>query len=165
MRRRRVAPAILAGLFLASGAASWAVLGAPAGATAPAANTSVLRAPKTGYVIYWDQDEEEDYYASATNTQGQLITPWDPNGQMCLLNDGTGRFVVGYDPTQPSQHNPGGPPHRPYKQPPIGEELVARGHEVGVHGYDHSNTTPFAAADDRRRHRARRVRLSRHAHR
>jgi peptidoglycan/xylan/chitin deacetylase (PgdA/CDA1 family) len=30
-------------------------------------------------------------------------------------------------------------------------ELVARGHEVGVHGYDHSNTTPFAAADDRRR--------------
>ena len=126
MRRRRVAPAILAGLFLASGAASWAVLGAPAGATAPAANTSVLRAPKTGYVIYWDQDEEEDYYASATNTQGQLITPWDPNGQMCLLNDGTGRFVVGYDPTQPSQHNPGGPPHRPYKQPPIGEELVAR---------------------------------------
>lgn len=126
MRRRRVAPAILAALFLASGAASWAVLGAPAGATAPAASTSVLRAPKTGYVIYWDQNEEEDYYASATNTQGQLITPWDPNGQMCLLNDGTGRFVVGYDPTQPSQHNPGGPPHRPYKQPPIGEELVAR---------------------------------------
>ena len=23
-------------------------------------------------------------------------------------------------------------------------ELIARGHEVGVHGYDHSNTTPFA---------------------
>jgi peptidoglycan/xylan/chitin deacetylase (PgdA/CDA1 family) len=30
-------------------------------------------------------------------------------------------------------------------------ELVARGHEVGVHGYDHSNTTPFATSDDRRR--------------
>jgi peptidoglycan/xylan/chitin deacetylase (PgdA/CDA1 family) len=30
-------------------------------------------------------------------------------------------------------------------------ELVARGHEVGVHGYDHSNTTPFAGPEDRRR--------------
>ena len=30
-------------------------------------------------------------------------------------------------------------------------ELVARGHDVGVHGYDHSNTTPFASDDERRR--------------
>ena len=30
-------------------------------------------------------------------------------------------------------------------------EVVARGHEIGVHGYDHSNTTPFAAADERGR--------------
>ena len=30
-------------------------------------------------------------------------------------------------------------------------ELVARGHEVGVHGYDHSNLTPFAAESERRR--------------
>src|SRR5436309_9288203 len=30
-------------------------------------------------------------------------------------------------------------------------ELVARGHEVGVHGYDHGNLTPFAAEGDRRR--------------
>jgi peptidoglycan/xylan/chitin deacetylase (PgdA/CDA1 family) len=30
-------------------------------------------------------------------------------------------------------------------------ETIARGHEVGVHGYDHSNTTPFAAADERAR--------------
>ena len=30
-------------------------------------------------------------------------------------------------------------------------ELVARGHEVGVHGYDHSNTPPFATDEDRRR--------------
>ncbi len=30
-------------------------------------------------------------------------------------------------------------------------ELVARGHHVGVHGYDHSNTTPFANDDERRR--------------
>ena len=30
-------------------------------------------------------------------------------------------------------------------------ELIARGHEVGVHGYDHSNTTPFATAEERAR--------------
>ena len=30
-------------------------------------------------------------------------------------------------------------------------ELVARGHEVGVHGYDHSNVTPFATDRERRR--------------
>ncbi len=30
-------------------------------------------------------------------------------------------------------------------------ELMARGHQVGVHGYDHSNTTPFAAPEERRR--------------
>jgi peptidoglycan/xylan/chitin deacetylase (PgdA/CDA1 family) len=30
-------------------------------------------------------------------------------------------------------------------------DLTARGHEVGVHGYDHSNTTPFAPAHERAR--------------
>ncbi len=30
-------------------------------------------------------------------------------------------------------------------------EVVARGHEVGVHGYDHGNKTPFAADGERRR--------------
>jgi len=30
-------------------------------------------------------------------------------------------------------------------------ELVSRGHEVGVHGYDHGNLTPFAADRERRR--------------
>ncbi len=30
-------------------------------------------------------------------------------------------------------------------------EMVARGHEVGVHGYDHSNLTPFASDHERRR--------------
>jgi peptidoglycan/xylan/chitin deacetylase (PgdA/CDA1 family) len=30
-------------------------------------------------------------------------------------------------------------------------DLVARGHRVGVHGYDHSNRTPFAPEDERRR--------------
>ncbi len=31
------------------------------------------------------------------------------------------------------------------------DEMLARGHEVGIHGYDHSNSTPFAADDERRR--------------
>lgn len=30
-------------------------------------------------------------------------------------------------------------------------DVVARGHELGVHGYDHSNRTPFAPAADRAR--------------
>ena len=30
-------------------------------------------------------------------------------------------------------------------------EIAARGHRVGVHGYDHSNTTPFADAGERAR--------------
>jgi peptidoglycan/xylan/chitin deacetylase (PgdA/CDA1 family) len=30
-------------------------------------------------------------------------------------------------------------------------EVVARGHEIGVHGYDHSNRTPFLRRDERRR--------------
>ena len=30
-------------------------------------------------------------------------------------------------------------------------EVTGRGHDIGVHGYDHSNLTPFAAADERRR--------------
>ena len=52
-------------------------------------------------------------------TQGQLLPAWDLNGQVCVLPDG--RFVGGYDPTLPSQHNLGG--LKPYKQPPDGEEL------------------------------------------
>ena len=30
-------------------------------------------------------------------------------------------------------------------------DVVARGHEIGVHGYDHSNRTPFLKRDQRRR--------------
>jgi hypothetical protein len=84
---------------------------------------SGFHAPKSGYIVYWDQDEEVDYYASANHTQGQLMAPWDLNGQVCLLNDGTGRWVGGSDPTNESQHNPGGPPTYPFKQPAISEEM------------------------------------------
>lgn len=30
-------------------------------------------------------------------------------------------------------------------------EIVARGHEIGVHGFDHANKTPFASPEERRR--------------
>ncbi len=84
---------------------------------------SGFSAPRSGYLVYWDQDEEVDYYESANHSQGQLMAPWDLNGQVCPLNDGTGRWVGGSDPTNESQHNPGGPPTYPFKQPAISEEM------------------------------------------
>lgn len=74
---------------------------------------------KAAYLVYWDQNEEEDFLSMPSGTQGQLVPPWDPNGQMCILPDG--RFVVGYDPTLPSQDDFGSA--KPYKQPADGEEL------------------------------------------
>jgi len=71
------------------------------------------------YLVYWDQNEEEDFLSMPSGLQGQLLPAWDANGQMCILPDG--RWVVGYDPTLPGQHNLGG--LKPYKQPPDGEEL------------------------------------------
>jgi hypothetical protein len=71
------------------------------------------------YLVYWDQNEEEDFLSMPSGTQGQLLPAWDPNGQMCLLPDG--RWVVGYDPTLPDQRNNGSA--KPYKQPADGEEL------------------------------------------
>jgi hypothetical protein len=74
---------------------------------------------KPGYLVYWDQNEEEDVLSMPSGTQSQLVPAWDPNGQMCVLPDG--RFVVGYDPTLPAQQNLGSA--KPYKQPADGEEL------------------------------------------
>ena len=85
-------------------------------------NESVaLVAGKTSarYLVYWDQNEEEDFLSMPSGLEGQLVPPWDPNGQMCLLPDG--RFVVGYDPTLPAQRDIGSA--QPYKQPADGEEL------------------------------------------
>jgi len=123
-RSSQVALALASVLLLA--ACSGTSQGSPRATTTSDHNpgSGSFKAPTSGYVVYWDQDEEEDYYEPANGSQGQLVTPWDPNGQMCLLNDGTGRFVVGYDPTNANQDNPGGPPHHPFKQPPIGEELI-----------------------------------------
>jgi hypothetical protein len=71
------------------------------------------------YLVYWDQNEEEDFVSMPSGTQGQLLPAWDPNGQMCIMSDG--RFVVGIDPTLPGQRNNGS--SKPYKQPADGLEL------------------------------------------
>ena len=76
------------------------------------------------YNVYWDQNEEEDFLAEPAGQMSQLIPPWDPNGQLCILPDRSGRFVVGYNPTLPSQHNPGS--LQPLKYPPVGEALYDR---------------------------------------
>jgi len=96
------------------------------GASGPSrgAGTAVLAAApgakgQPGYLVYWDQNEEVDFLSMPKGVQGQLLPAWDLNGQMCVLPGG--RFVGGYDPTLPGQHNLGG--LKPYKQPADGEEL------------------------------------------
>jgi hypothetical protein len=96
---------------------------APASASTPTGDSVPFvaggNAGKSGYLVYWDQNEEEDFVSMPSGAQGQLVPAWDPNGQMCLLPDG--RFVVGYDPTLPAQDDVGSA--KPYKQPADGEEL------------------------------------------
>src|SRR5437016_6164094 len=60
----------------------------------------------SGAFVYWDENEEQDALTPSGRIE-HLIPPWDPNGQMCILSDRSGRFVVGYNPTLPGQHNPG----------------------------------------------------------
>ncbi len=74
---------------------------------------------RPGYLVYWDQNEEVDFLSMPSGVKGELLPPWDLNGQICILPDG--RFVGGYDPTLPSQHDLGG--LKPYKEPGDGEEL------------------------------------------
>jgi hypothetical protein len=70
--------------------------------------------------VYWDTNEEVDVLLP-NGTTAKLVPPYDPNGQMCILRDGSGRFTTGYNPTLPNQHNPGS--MKPYKNPPVGESL------------------------------------------
>lgn len=94
------------------------ISGIPASGSAGAAPKGGI-SDKPGYLVYWDQNEEVDFLSMPSGLQGQLLPAWDLNGQMCVLPGG--RFVGGYDPTLPNQHNLGGV--KPYKQPPDGEEL------------------------------------------
>ena len=98
------------------------VAGSSGGVQAAGASTRVGGiTAKPGYLVYWDQNEEEDFLYEPSGLRGQLLPAWDINGQVCVLPDRSGRFVGGYDPTLPAQHNLGGV--KPYKQPAIGEEL------------------------------------------
>jgi hypothetical protein len=112
---------------MAGASACWSSGGVASGSAAvgnAAPTTTAVPPTTTGYFVYWDQNEEEDYLHVPSGESAHLIPPWDPNGQMCTLNDGSGRFVVGYNPTMPSQHNPGS--LKPYKDPPVGEALYDR---------------------------------------
>jgi hypothetical protein len=85
--------------------------------------------PKQGaaasrYYVYWDENEQEDSLRMPGDVHGQLIAPWDPNGQLCIVPGKSGRFTVGYNPTLPSQNNPGS--KKPYKAPPVGQALYDR---------------------------------------
>jgi len=79
--------------------------------------------------VYFDQREEQDIYTYPSGHLGQgdhgIIPPWDPNGQMCLFPDNSGRFVTGYNPTSPDQTESAGR-FKPYKQPPTGEAVWDR---------------------------------------
>ncbi len=77
----------------------------------------------SGVYVYWDTNEEEDVLLPSGQVT-KLVQPYDPNGQMCIVPDGSGRFVTGYNPTLPDQHNPGS--LKPYKNPPVGESLWDR---------------------------------------
>jgi hypothetical protein len=119
MRLASSKPVVLVAVVAAFGALFVRVVPAAA-VNAPAP----VRAGHARYDVYWDQNEQEDFLSVPATLRGQLIPPWDPNGQLCVLGDGSGRFVVGYNPTLASQNNPGS--LKPVKLPPIGEALYDR---------------------------------------
>jgi hypothetical protein len=124
MRGNRPALGILSLLVLVAGLVAACSSGSSTTSTTTAADagTAAMAASKRpAYLVYWDQNEETDFLSMPSGQKGILMPPWDLNGQVCVLPDGSARFVGGYDPTQPAQDNPGS--LLPYKQPPIGEEL------------------------------------------
>ena len=94
------------------GARIWAIL------VALAALGPAPRQAAAVVFVYWDQNEEEDFFVDPAGPIGLLIPSWDPNGQMAILPGASGSFVVGYNPTLPSQNNPGS--LMPAKDPPVG---------------------------------------------
>jgi hypothetical protein len=112
--------------------------------------------------VYFDQREEQDVYTYPNGPLGEgthaLVPPWDPNGQLCLFPDDSGRFVTGYNPTTPDQTETVAR-FRPYKQPPVGEAVWDRhgrftGKTIYVPGPykirkgSHSVVGPPAGGDD-----------------
>jgi hypothetical protein len=106
----------------AAGALVCTALGSAVSATSPRPATDAK--PSSRYYVYWDENEQEDALRMPGDAHGQLIAPWDPNGQLCVVPNKSGRFVVGYNPTLASQHNPGS--KKPKKAPPVGEALYDR---------------------------------------
>jgi LPXTG-motif cell wall-anchored protein len=98
-----------------------AVVAAPAGRADSTVGAAPHAVASRGYAVFWDENEEEDFWLSSGGALGRLVGPWDPNGQLCVVPDGSGRFVVGYNPTLASQNNPGS--LLPVKQPPVGEAM------------------------------------------
>ena len=124
-------PVLVVVALVSMACSSGAISGRGTGAGTNIASSSPSKAPggtaampasqRPAYLVYWDQNEEVDFLSMPSGVRGVLMPPWDLNGQMCVLPGHSGRFVGGYDPTVPSQNNPGG--LLPYKQPPVGEEL------------------------------------------
>src|ERR1700686_710465 len=107
---RRTAMGRWGKLFLAlaalGGTSLWLVASTMVSTASAQPNRAQL--PKSdGYLLYWDQNEEVDFFNSATGHVGQLIPPYNPNGQLCLFPNPSGRFVTAYNPTLASQNNPG----------------------------------------------------------
>jgi hypothetical protein len=122
-RAQRLRAIVLTVVVVAAAACSSS--NGPGGAavgTAP--GTTIGRDGKT--YVYWDQDEEQEYLNPPSTAVKVLVPAWDPNGQMCILPDGSGRFVTGYNPTNPDSQgeNPGS--KLKFKDPPVGEALWNR---------------------------------------
>ena len=73
-------------------------------------------------LVYWDENEEEDGFIGGQVKQ--LVPPYDPNGQMCIFPGRSSKFTTGYNPTLPSQNNPGS--LKPLMDPPVGEAVWDR---------------------------------------
>jgi hypothetical protein len=102
--------------------AAFAIVASGSAATTRRRTPGAQSTPR--YYVYWDENEQEDALRMPGDVHGQLIPPWDPNGQLCITPGKSGRFTVGYNPTLASQRNPGS--KKPKKAPPVGEALYAR---------------------------------------
>jgi len=107
----------------------WGALGASVallvvmGAATAAAQPRAKSGSSGGVYVYWDQNEQEQMLTPAGHL-GVLVPFYNPNGQLCVFPDRSGRFVTGYNPTLPSQHNPGS--QKPIMNPPVGEAVWGR---------------------------------------
>src|SRR5438105_1460178 len=98
----------------------WILISTMAVAGAIAAPLHPVAAASTSF-IYWDENERQLVYTDPGGSPSDLVPYYDPNGQMCIWPDKSGRFTTGYNPTLPSQNNPGS--LKPLMNPPVGEAV------------------------------------------